>query len=99
MNPLAMIPAAWRAALYAFAGVANLVVIYLAATGKVGTSEVALVAGIVSFLGLGTAGSNLTRDPTVPAPLTSGVGPGRLTGYGDTSSSSSSHPPKVGPNT
>jgi len=66
MNPLAMIPAAWRAALYLIAGIANLVVIYLAATGRVGASEVALVAGIVSFLGLGTAGSNLTRDPVPP---------------------------------
>lgn len=66
MNPLAMIPATYRAALYVLAGIANLVVIYLAATGRAGTSEVALVAGIVSFLGLGTAGSNLTRDPVPP---------------------------------
>jgi len=61
-----MIPAAYRAALYVVAGLANLVVIYLAATGRAGASEVGLVAGIVSFLGLGTAGSNLTRDPTPP---------------------------------
>jgi len=62
MNPLAMIPAAYRATLYVIAGLANLVVIYLAAVGRVGVSEVALVAGIVGFLGLGTAGSNLTPD-------------------------------------
>ena len=69
MNPLAMIPAAYRAALYIVAGLANLVVIYLAATGRVGANEVALVAGIVTFLGLSTAGSNLTRDePKPPAP-------------------------------
>jgi len=37
-------------------------------------------------------------DPTVPASLP-GVGSGRLVGYGATSSSSSSHPPKEGPNT
>ena len=66
MNPLAMIPAAYRAALYVVAGLANLVVIYLAATGRVGANEVALIAGIVSFLGLSTAGSNLTRDEPAP---------------------------------
>lgn len=65
MNPLAMIPAAYRAALYVVAGIANLVVIYLAAVGRVGVAEVALITGIVSFLGLGTAVSNLTRS--VPA--------------------------------
>lgn len=65
MNPLAMIPAAYRAALYLLAGLANLVIIYLAAVGKVGANEVALAAGIISFLGLGVAGSNLTAD--VPA--------------------------------
>ena len=68
MNPLAMIPAAYRAALYILAGLANLVVIYLAATGRVGANEVALVAGIVTFLGLSTAGSNLTRDEPKPPP-------------------------------
>lgn len=62
MNPLAMIPAAFRAALYIVAGIANLVIVYLAATGRVGVNEVALVAGIVGFLGLSTAGSNLTSD-------------------------------------
>ena len=62
MNPLAQIPAVWRAALYLLAGLGNLVVIYLAAKGSVGVEEVALVAGIISFLGLSTAGSNLTRD-------------------------------------
>ena len=66
MNPLAMIPAAYRAALYVVAGLANLVVIYLAAVGRVGVAEVALVTGIVSFLGLGVAGSNLTRDEPAP---------------------------------
>ena len=66
MNPLAMIPAAYRAALYIVAGLANLVVIYLAAIGRVGANEVALVTGIVSFLGLGTAASNLTRDEPKP---------------------------------
>ena len=68
MNPLALIPAAYRAALYVVAGIANLVVVYLAAVGKVGVAEVALVTGIVSFLGLGVATSNLTRDVPVEAP-------------------------------
>jgi hypothetical protein len=75
MNPLAMIPAAYRAALYVVAGLANLVVIYLAAVGRVGVNEVALVAGIVTFLGLSTAGSNLTSDepkPLDPAPPAAG---------------------------
>ena len=66
MNPLAQIPAVWRAALYLIAGLANLVVIYLAASGRVGANEVALIAGIISFLGLSTAGSNLTRDEPKP---------------------------------
>ena len=55
-------------ALYVVAGIANLVVIYLAAVGKVGVAEVALVAGVVSFLGLGVATSNLTPDTPVEAP-------------------------------
>ena len=66
MNPLAQIPAAYRAALYIVAGLANLVVIYLAAKGRVDANEVALIAGIISFLGLSTAGSNLTRDEPKP---------------------------------
>ena len=67
MNPLAMIPALYRGILYLIAGIANLVVLYLAATGRVGANEVALVAGIITFLGLSTAGSNLTRDEPKPA--------------------------------
>ena len=67
MNPLTQIPAVYRGALYLIAGLANLVVIYLAAIGRVGANEVALIAGIISFLGLGVAGSNLTPDEPKPA--------------------------------
>ena len=68
MNPLTQIPAVYRAALYLIAGIANVVVVYLAAVGRVGVAEVALVTGIVSFLGLGVAGSNLTPDKPAPEP-------------------------------
>lgn len=72
MNPLTQIPAAYRGILYLIAGLANLVVIYLAAVGRVGVAEVALITGIVSFLGLGVAGSNLTPDEPKPADPSAG---------------------------
>jgi hypothetical protein len=63
------------------------------------TTTGTVVTGPPVFTQTSDAPAPAAVDPTQPAPLPGGVGPGWLAGYGDTSSSSSSHPPKEGPNT